>query len=191
MGKKSSSGFLRPSDIQRIDDSLTTLSSDNAILTLAIDCPKEKRQGQRIQHQVHIQRHPYLCLCSVQAYLSYKSHVTSSPLIIPYPTQPQRYISCLLRKIYSHHTPINSQIIDKHINRIMYLIPSPECISLPRARALGSTSAATDRIPIDYILAQGSWASSSMYDTFYRLCRVCILSILYYDQPQYQSRQTK
>ncbi|RCH82551.1 hypothetical protein CU098_005577 [Rhizopus stolonifer] len=164
-------GFLRPSDIQRIDDSLTSFNSDHTTLTLVIDCPKEKRQGQRIQRQVHIRHHPDLRLCPIQAYSSYKSRIASSPLVIAHPTQPQRQIHCLVSQIYNHHQPIVSQTIGKHNNHFINLIALPGGTPRPRACALGSTNAAINGLPIDDILTHGSWASSSVYDTFYRLSR--------------------
>ncbi|KAI9024983.1 hypothetical protein CLU79DRAFT_686734, partial [Phycomyces nitens] len=49
------------------------------------------------------------------------------------------------------------------------IIRRPSNSLRPRARALGSTAATRFGIPLDDILTHGSWASSSVFDTFYRL----------------------
>lgn len=49
-------GFLRPSDLERVDLHATSVSSDG-MLSLIIITPKEKRRGQRIVKTITI--HPY------------------------------------------------------------------------------------------------------------------------------------
>ncbi|CAO3666924.1 unnamed protein product [Rhizopus stolonifer] len=152
-------GVLRPSDIQSIDDSPTLLNPDRIILTLVIDCPKEKRQGQRIQRQVHIRHHPDLRLCPIQVYSSYKSRVASTPLMIAYSTQPQCQIHSLIRHIFHHifhhNRPIVSQTIRKHINHLIDLIALSHGTLRPCAAALDFTAAAVYGFPIGNILTHG------------------------------------
>ncbi|KAI8150390.1 hypothetical protein BJV82DRAFT_501968, partial [Fennellomyces sp. T-0311] len=53
----------------------------------------------------------------------------------------------------------------------MDMIPLPVGAQRPKARALGSTKAIEAGASLDDILTYGSWLSSSVFDTFYRLSR--------------------
>ncbi|KAI8136518.1 hypothetical protein BJV82DRAFT_489032, partial [Fennellomyces sp. T-0311] len=47
----------------------------------------------------------------------------------------------------------------------------PDGVRRPKARALGSTRAVEAGASINDVLTHGSWISSSVFDTFYRLSR--------------------
>ena len=68
-------GFMRPSDIERInlDESVCTTFSDKVILKVV--SPKEKRLGQRIQKEIIIRQHDDPLLCPVTASQSYLSRL--------------------------------------------------------------------------------------------------------------------
>ncbi|KAI9466388.1 hypothetical protein BDB00DRAFT_777894, partial [Zychaea mexicana] len=51
------------------------------------------------------------------------------------------------------------------------MIPRPEGTARPKARALGSTAAVQAGASLDDVLIHGSWLSSSVFDTFYRISR--------------------
>lgn len=80
-------GFLRPSDLARIDLDNTTVLSDN-ILRIIIMAPKEKRQGLRITKPITIHPHDDPLLCPVQAYLEYRSRLAHTRCMVPHPVFP-------------------------------------------------------------------------------------------------------
>ncbi|KAI9006644.1 hypothetical protein CLU79DRAFT_779815 [Phycomyces nitens] len=167
-------GFLRPSDIERInldETEFSSLSSPVPTLVLAIDCPKEKRSGQPIVRSVHIRPHLDPVLCPVLSFQSYMRRMVSAPCRQPHPVRSNRTINYLIRHVRNPSSPIHAERISKYINFVTDLIRRPGNSRRPRARALGSTAAARYGIPLDDILTHGSWASSSVFDTFYRLSR--------------------
>ncbi|OMJ14702.1 hypothetical protein AYI70_g7724 [Smittium culicis] len=69
-------GFLRASDIHRIDDERSHVSL--GVLNLVIIAPKEKRSGRQIEKPCQISPHTDPILCPVVAYLVYKEKVVTS-----------------------------------------------------------------------------------------------------------------
>ncbi|KAI7897170.1 uncharacterized protein EV154DRAFT_597569 [Mucor mucedo] len=132
-------GVLRPSDIERIDDSKTLVVKD--ALRLVVLAPKEKRAV--------IRSHDRL---------------------------PHLLYTALVRNITDHHKAIGSERISKQITSILCRASttftastsSPKTI---KAWAIGSTRAILDGAKLDDVLTHGSWASSSIFDTYYRLNR--------------------
>ncbi|KAI9029547.1 hypothetical protein CLU79DRAFT_716201 [Phycomyces nitens] len=129
-------GFLRPADLERVDDARTSV--EQSILRLVIVAPKEKHSGRRIERVVAIQPHDDSLLCPVVAYQAYKSRIARAPCVRPHPV-----------------------LADVTIHRL----------ACPNARALGPTLALAPGASVDDILVHVSWASSSVFDTFYRLSR--------------------
>ncbi|KAI9033714.1 hypothetical protein CLU79DRAFT_692623, partial [Phycomyces nitens] len=162
-------GFLRPSDIARIDDlrSYTTYGS----LLLDIAGPKERRLGQRIERMVVIQPHQDPLLCPVQAYTSYKSRIATTPCPETHPVISSRTIHCLVHDVRSHGKFIHRGRINNHIKSIMDLMPRPPGSARPKTRALGPFVALSSGAFIGDILTYGSWDSSKVFDSFYRLSR--------------------
>ncbi|OAD78744.1 hypothetical protein PHYBLDRAFT_163835 [Phycomyces blakesleeanus NRRL 1555(-)] len=162
-------GFLRPADLERVDDRRT--SRDNGILRLVIVAPKEKRSGRRIERIVAIQPHEDPLLCPVATYLAYKSNIAFSVCVRPHPVLSQVTLQRLVRDVRNYDRPIGSERISKHIQFLMEKIPRPSGVLLPKARALGPTLALASGASVEDILVHGSWASSAVFDTFYRLSR--------------------
>ncbi|KAI9014432.1 hypothetical protein CLU79DRAFT_721829 [Phycomyces nitens] len=95
-------GFLRPSDIERIDlddTEFTSLSSPVPTLVLTVDCPKEKRSGQPIVRSVHICPHHDPVLCPVLVFQSYMHRMVSAPCHLPHPIRSNRSINYLIRHV--------------------------------------------------------------------------------------------
>ncbi|KAG1437052.1 hypothetical protein G6F56_013290 [Rhizopus delemar] len=88
----SMTGFLRPSDLARVDIDKTTFTADN-ILHLVVVGPKEKRRGQPIWRSAAIHPHDNLLLCPIQLYKDYCVRVASTPCMVSpsstgeYPTE--------------------------------------------------------------------------------------------------------
>ncbi|KAL0084534.1 hypothetical protein F4703DRAFT_1928798 [Phycomyces blakesleeanus] len=146
--KTSLTGFLHPSDIERInidDTELSTSSSPVPTLVLAIDCPKERWAGQYIICSVHIYSHPDPDLCPVLTFQTYVHCVGSTPC-------------CQLHPVCTSHT----------INYLVCYICNFNSLC-SCAHALGSTAAVRFGIPLDDILTHGFWASFSVFNTFYYL----------------------
>ncbi|KAI9030892.1 hypothetical protein CLU79DRAFT_677055, partial [Phycomyces nitens] len=162
-------GFLRPADLERVDDRRT--SQENGILRLVIVAPKEKRSGRRIERVVAIQPHEDPSLCPVATYIAYKSRIAHSVCLRPHPVLSQLTLQRLVRDVRHFGRPIGAERISKHIQFLMDKIPRPPDATLPKARALGPTLALASGASVEDILVHGSWASSAVFDTFYRLSR--------------------
>ncbi|KAG2215404.1 hypothetical protein INT45_010424 [Circinella minor] len=110
-------GFLHPSDLEHIDLTQCSISSED-ILLLVIVAPKEKR---RVYH----------------------SHVASTLVSVRHPVFPQvSLLVPLLRYVNHHDQALSSQCIGKYINQIIKFVGHPPGAPLPKARALGATLAA-------------------------------------------------
>ncbi|KAI8968742.1 hypothetical protein BDB01DRAFT_732834, partial [Pilobolus umbonatus] len=166
-------GFLRPSDIHRIDMSSSTANTDLSLLTLIIDCPKEKRRGSPIRKQVVIRAHTDPLLCPVLTFTTYIQRIACSPCFHPHPTRPSRSISTLVRSLSDFNSAVGPQTIGRHINSLIDIIAVQHSTSRrPRARALGSTNAVSLGASLEDVLTHGSWASAAVFDQYYRLSRV-------------------
>ncbi|KAI8144988.1 hypothetical protein BJV82DRAFT_488202, partial [Fennellomyces sp. T-0311] len=163
--------FMRPSDIERIDDARTTVNPKE--LRMVVVRPKEKRNGQRIEKVIFLQRHQVDYLCPVQAYETYKTRFCQEPCVRRYPScnGPRLIVHKLVRAVHNNHLLIGSGRISNHIKHLLRMIPQPEGTSIPKARALGSTAAVLAGASLEDVLVHGSWVSSSVFDTYYRLSR--------------------
>ncbi|KAG2225102.1 hypothetical protein INT45_011784 [Circinella minor] len=164
-------GFLRPSDIERIDDNKTSITSRGLRLIIAV--PKEKRRRQPIEKVITIKPHSNQLLCPVQAYQDYKVRFCQVPCrrSYPIPKGPRAFVYRLIRAVHRHDAPIGAERISNHIKVLLDLIPRPPGTTRPKARALGSTAAVEAGASLEDVLVHGSWLSSSIFDTFYRLSR--------------------
>ncbi|KAI9250877.1 hypothetical protein BDA99DRAFT_563804 [Phascolomyces articulosus] len=150
-------GFLRPSDIERIDVNQCGIDDASNKLTLIIISLKEKRQGQRITKSVVIDRHPSVLFCPVACYSTYLQRIASQPCIDRHPVLSEHSINYLIHDLCDPKQHIGSQRIGKHINSIMDLIPLlPGQKRHAKARAMGSTRAAKAGATTDNIVAHGS-----------------------------------
>lgn len=168
-------GFLRPSDIERINDAKTIVASGT--LRLVILAPKEKRSGRPIEKVVVISEHSTLSLCPVACYQAYKERFLLSPAHTQqHPRLPQLMYVPLLRSTTDYKRYIGAERISKHIKVILNLAtttasPSSMGKKTIKARAVGSTNAILAGAKLEDVLTHGSWASSSIFDTYYRLNR--------------------
>ncbi|KAI9334328.1 hypothetical protein BD770DRAFT_332826 [Pilaira anomala] len=168
-------GFLRPSDIERIDDSKTLIREGT--LRLVILAPKEKRAGRPIEKVVIISPHSDTNLCPVICYQDYKARFISySPIVCSHARLPQLSYTALIRNTTAYTKAIGSERISNHIKSILCLATTTCTASPPgrkavKARAVGSTRAILAGAKLEDVLTHGSWASSSIFDTYYRLNR--------------------
>ncbi|KAG2232631.1 hypothetical protein INT48_001320 [Thamnidium elegans] len=168
-------GFLRPSDIERINDSKTSVS--DGTLRLVILAPKKKRSGHPIEKVVIVSEHSNQLLCPVTCYQSYQERFSSlSPLTRQHPRLSQLSYVPLVRNTTDHNKFIGSERISEHIKSILNLAtttatPSSLRTKAIKARAVGSTRAILAGAKLEDVLTHGSWASSSIFDTYYRLNR--------------------
>ena len=160
-------GFLRPSDIARIQEDRTVINAGT--LNISILAPKEKRGGQRITRTVLIQPHDDVQLCPVRTYQAYKSRIAITPCVRPHPVFPNILHHFLVRDLRDHTKPIGAERIGKHINSLTDLIPrTARSPRRPKTRSIGPSRALASGVHLSDILTQGSWASSSVFMNFYR-----------------------
>jgi hypothetical protein len=159
-------GFLRPSDIERIDLDASDWTSKPDRIHLTVVAPKEKRFGQRIRRQVTIQAHSDSKLCPVAAFQTYIARHATPPCHGSHPTLPHVQLNFLTRHVRDNTKPIFAQRISKYIKTVMAHMPNGSRLN---GRALGSTRALVAGASIDEVVAHGNWASRDTFETFYRL----------------------
>jgi len=162
-------GFLRPSDIERIDLAQCDWTSFDDRILLKVVAPKEKRLGQRITKSVTIQRHQEVHCCPVDAFRTYHRRMAYRPCSFPHPALPHVSLHYLLRDVRDCHRPIYAQRISNHINSVMQLLPTARGGKRLKARALGATRAVLAGASVDDVVMHGGWASRAIFDSFYRL----------------------
>lgn len=162
-------GFLRPSDIERINLEESDWTSDEDSISLMIVCPKEKRLGQRIKKTVTIHSHSQIHLCPVAAFRAYIRRHAHCPCLFPHPVLPHVTIHYLIRSISDCHRPIFAQRISNWANAITALLPQDPSHPRLRLRALGATRAVLAGAPVDAVVAHGHWSSEAIFNNFYRL----------------------
>jgi hypothetical protein len=129
-------GFMRPSDIKRVDTNQCEWSTSDSVL-LTVVAPKEKRLGQRITKTVHIRPDPNPVLCPVATFKAYVLRTHRRACLFPHPVLPQVTLNYLIRDLRNDARPIYAQRISKNIQTLMSLLPQPRSGKL-KARALGS-----------------------------------------------------
>lgn len=168
-------GFMRPSDLDRVDDSRTVVSTAPLSLKLVVIGPKERRAGRPIEKVVLIRGHSNLHLCPVLCYQAYQRYFAQYPVVRKdHPTLSSISLQSLLRSTTQPQCAIGSERISKHIRFILdkaVVSPSHASHKTLKARAVGSTRAVLAGANLEDILTHGNWASSAIFDTFYRLNR--------------------
>lgn len=163
-------GFLRPSDIARIDVDKTQASDTQ--VNLVIVRPKETTQGIHKNKRVVLQAHPSVpALCPVAAFHAYKQRLVGCAIAHPHDTNPALLYNPLVRTVNDPDKPIGADRIRNHIKAVMSHLQLPSGSKLPKARAAGSTRAAKRGTSLDDIITQGNWHSKRMFTRFYRLSR--------------------
>ncbi|CAO3699510.1 unnamed protein product [Rhizopus microsporus] len=123
-------GFLRPSDLERVDlDATTTIT-------------------------IHPHHNPLLC--PVAVFEECKQRIASSDCRTAHPLFPTIKLTRLFRSLQNHTTPIAAERISKHIKQIMTKVGRPAQAPIPKARGLAATLAAQAGASADNIVAHGS-----------------------------------
>ncbi|PVU91001.1 hypothetical protein BB561_004602 [Smittium simulii] len=162
-------GFLRASDIHRIDDAQTIVKEDKIIFKII--APKKNRKGKPIERNCTISAHRDKILCSVLTYNIYKLNIARDLC----PTLHQNFdaisVNRLLRYIKDYNKPLSVNSITRYIHKLSKLIDRPHNTPIPKAKAIGATLAAEAGIPSDQIISHAFWSSYSMFDSYYCLLR--------------------
>jgi hypothetical protein len=163
-------GLLRANDIMciNINDEKFQLS-DNSV-TLPILLPKETRGGKRICKYIPIKSHNDPLLCPINALREYMNRIKDHPLVLPHPKDESVTYGPLLRDVRNLTKPIGSERISKHMKEISSHLVLPKNTKIPKARAIGSTTAITNGASVDDVVTQGHWSSAGMLSRFYLLC---------------------
>jgi len=163
-------GFLRPSDIARID--LDRCTVEDTQVRVVVVRPKESSQGVHKNKHVDLKAHPNIpALCPVRAFTAYTRRLVGQALTHPHDTKPDLTYNPLVRAINDPDKPIGADRIRNHIKTVMSRLQLPPGSKVPKARAAGPTQAAKKGTSLDDIIAQGNWHSKSMFSRFYRLSR--------------------
>ncbi|PVU97302.1 hypothetical protein BB561_000653 [Smittium simulii] len=131
-------GFMRASDMHRIDDVRTTLSDTS--VCFVIFAPKEKRQGRPIERPCKIKAHNNKLMCPVDAYRIHKQKVANVPCTSPHVSNNNITINHLFRYIKDNSKPLSVDSISINIKSITKLIVT-NGKQIPKARAIGATLA--------------------------------------------------
>ncbi|OMJ18751.1 hypothetical protein AYI69_g6885 [Smittium culicis] len=148
-------GFLRASDINRIDDSKTIIAL--GILNLAIVSPKEKRKGRPIIHHFQISRHIDQTLCPVYTDVVYKQRIAQTSCPTPHFNNSSIIVNRLLRYIKYHTKPLMLDRITRYLHLLSGLINRPPNTPIPKARAIGATLASSAGVLADDIVTHAFW----------------------------------
>ncbi|KAG2233255.1 hypothetical protein INT48_001704 [Thamnidium elegans] len=112
--------FLRPSDIERINDGKALVSANT--LRLVILAPKEKRSGRPIEKCVVISVDSNPSLYPAACYQAYKEcFIYLPPLIRQHPRLPQFSYVPLVRNVTDSDKCIGSERISNHIKSVLNL----------------------------------------------------------------------
>ena len=170
-------GFMCPSDIQHVDISHSSILPSGE-LELQVVGPKEKRAGQHIIKSVFIHPHEDPLVCPVATYQCYVAQLTSSTLTsIKHPFLDQ-FFNPLIRHIFDFNQAASSDTIGRHITKVSDLVPLPPGLEkAPSGHSIGSSLAIEHGASSDEVQAQGFWAHSATYDSFYRLSRRSVTNV--------------
>ncbi|KAF9119495.1 hypothetical protein BGW39_000269, partial [Mortierella sp. 14UC] len=164
-------GFMRPSDIHRVDVS-HSLVLPSGELELQVAGPKEKRAGQHIIKSVFIRLHEDPLVCLVATYQCYAAQLASFTLIsVKHPffgPDLQSFDST----IFDFNLSASTVTIGHRIAKVSDLLPLPPGMGkVPSGRSLGSSLVIKHGASSGEVRAQGFWAHSATYESFYRLSR--------------------
>ncbi|KAH7054859.1 hypothetical protein BKA57DRAFT_524309 [Linnemannia elongata] len=164
-------GFMRPSDIHRVDVS-HSLVLPSGELELQVVGPKEKRAGDHIIKSVFIHPHEDPLISPVATHQCYVAQLAPATLTsVKHPYLDQTF-NPLIRYIFDINQAASSDTIGRHITKVSDLLPLPPGMEkAPSGRSLGSSLAIEHGATSDEVQAQGFWAHSATYESFYRLSR--------------------
>ncbi|KAI8069889.1 hypothetical protein BC940DRAFT_221050, partial [Gongronella butleri] len=164
-------GFLRSSDMARIDLAQSSFLAPAPAIRFAMVAPKERRGGCRYVKAVTIDMHDDPVICPVRALRAYYDRLGRPSSRHPHPIDPRVTITPLFRRLAgANDAPILATTIGNYVRDIMKLVGrEPATLQIPKARALGATMAALAGTPIDDIVARGAWSSKEMFLHFYRI----------------------
>ncbi|KAI8073383.1 hypothetical protein BC940DRAFT_223660, partial [Gongronella butleri] len=166
-------GFLRPSDMARIDLGQSVFLEPAPAIRLAMMvAPKEQRRGgQRYVKSITLDKHDDPAICPVRALRAYYDRLGRPTTRHPHPIDPRISVTPLFRRITGKSdAPILATTISNNVREVMrHVRREPASLPVPKARALGATIAALAGTPIDDIVARGSWSSKEMFYHFYRI----------------------
>jgi len=162
-------GFLRANDIMCINIMDDKFLIKETSITLPILIPKETRGGKRVCKYIPIQGHRDPLLCPVATLTEYLGRIEGHPIVVPHPKDHTIMYRPLLRDVRDLDRPIGSERISKHIKEISSHLVLPGSAKIPKARAIGSTSAIANGASVNDVITQGHWSSASMLSNFYLL----------------------
>ncbi|PVU89191.1 hypothetical protein BB561_005498 [Smittium simulii] len=160
-------GMLRASNIHHIDDARSQII--NGSLHLLIVAPKEKRGGQHIERPCQIMEHTNPSICPVKVYTEYKLRVAFTFCPTPHINNDLLIVNRLLRQLNNYSKPLAVDSITRYIQKLLILIARPDNTSVPKARAIGATLAASAGASTDDIVNHAFWSNYSIFDEYYRL----------------------
>ncbi|PVV02173.1 hypothetical protein BB560_003381, partial [Smittium megazygosporum] len=158
-------GFLRSSDIHRIDDSQTTITDE--LVRFVIIGPKEKRKGSAIIKPCEIKRHTDIILCPVHTYKVYRARVGPIECKQKHPYLQSTNREMLLRHINDFSKPLSVDSITRYIHILSELIERPPNSRIPKTRVLGASMAANAGVSPNDIVTHAFWSNYYMFDTYY------------------------
>ncbi|KAG2211517.1 hypothetical protein INT45_000895 [Circinella minor] len=156
-------------------------------LHLIIAKTKEKHQRQPIEKVITIKRYSSTLLCPIIiiTYVNYKTRFCQVDCHHSYPVQngPCTFVCHLIHAVHNNSLPVGSERISNHIKDFIDSIPRPPGSTKPKARALESTAAVEAGASTNDVLTYGSWMSSAIFDTFYRLSRATAMDFTHLTLP--------
>ncbi|OMJ23593.1 hypothetical protein AYI70_g2169 [Smittium culicis] len=162
-------GFLRPSDIHRIDEERSHVTQ--GVLHLVIVAPKEKRAGRPIEKPCQIAPHTDPILCPVLAYSVYKEKVANTLCPTPHTNNSKWVVNRLLRFVNNKEKPLSVDSVSRYIRSISDLIRRGPDTPIPKGRVIGETLAAKSGVSADEIVSHAFWSNYAIFDTYYRFTR--------------------
>ncbi|PVU93176.1 hypothetical protein BB561_003430 [Smittium simulii] len=158
-------GFLRASNIYRIDDARGLINQ--GVLCLAIVAPKEKQKGHPVENPCQINPHTDPILCPVLTYTVYKEKVAHNLCPTPHVNNSMWTVNRLIRFVNDRERPLSVDSITRYINSIPVLIQQDQDMPIPKGKAIGATLAANSGVSSDDIVAHAFWSNYSIFDSYY------------------------
>ncbi|PVU91551.1 hypothetical protein BB561_004345 [Smittium simulii] len=162
-------GFLRASDIHRIDDAQTRINQ--GVLCLTIVAPKEKRDGRPVEKPCQINSHADPTLCPVIAYTVYKERIACNFCLTPHANNSTWTVNRLIRFVNDCEKPLSVDSITRYIHSISIVIHQDQDTPIPKGRTIGATLAANSGVSTDNIVSHAFWSNYSIFDSYYRLTK--------------------
>lgn len=148
--------FLRPSDIERIDLTSASVSTDKQTLYFKVVAPKEKRKGFHIIKPFLIHAHRTPSLCPVQAFIALRDH-----RVIRHRRPPQSLFVNSLRP----SEPVKATTISTWLRGLIKLSTHEARVNV---RSLASSLALKAGLPLEDIQTLGNWSNSATFQNHYR-----------------------